>query len=314
MNPVEEASPFIADAQEGQAPVKDRLTTTMFLAALFHGIVILGVTFAAPRGLDPPAPTLEVLLLAGDDLGEPDNLNAEYLSDRNQVGTGNTEEDVRPTNPAASFLPMQQAGVTDGNGTQFLDPTRGQQATEFVSARSDQSDVSMREGKEKPALQAQTPVAMAGLTPSPMTTDATDDSLRLRGRQDGKIEIIPNTRESKIAPYLDGWRRKVERLGSQNFPQVVRASAGGAPTANPILEVAIRGDGSLENIVVRRSSGRKELDQAAIDILRMSSPFDPFPTDLNELYDELRFAYEWQFVEGGTGRGRVSVPASSVRD
>jgi hypothetical protein len=31
------------------APVRDRLTTTLFLAALFHGIVILGVTFAAPK-------------------------------------------------------------------------------------------------------------------------------------------------------------------------------------------------------------------------------------------------------------------------
>jgi protein TonB len=39
--------------------------------------------------------------------------------------------------------------------------------------------------------------------------------LRLRGkRADGTFEIVPNTRESKLAPYLDAWRRKVERLGT----------------------------------------------------------------------------------------------------
>ena len=37
--------------QEGIAPVNDRFASTMFMAALFHGIVIVGVTFSIP---DPP--------------------------------------------------------------------------------------------------------------------------------------------------------------------------------------------------------------------------------------------------------------------
>ena len=40
-----------------------------------------------------------------------------------------------------------------------------------------------------------------------------------------------------LAPYLDAWRRKVERLGTLNFPQIARDGAG-----NPILEVSIRRD------------------------------------------------------------------------
>ena len=43
-----EAGPMLTDAVEGAPPVNDRFTTTLFLAALFHGIVILGVTFALP--------------------------------------------------------------------------------------------------------------------------------------------------------------------------------------------------------------------------------------------------------------------------
>ena len=36
--------------QAGMPPANDRMLTTCFLAALFHGIVILGVTFSSPNG------------------------------------------------------------------------------------------------------------------------------------------------------------------------------------------------------------------------------------------------------------------------
>ena len=43
---------------------RNRLSSTLFLAALFHGILILGVTFTAdsPRR-DPPATTLDVVIV-----------------------------------------------------------------------------------------------------------------------------------------------------------------------------------------------------------------------------------------------------------
>ena len=300
------------DLHEGLAPVKDRLTTTLFLAALFHGIVILGVTFALPRGSSSPTPTLEVLILTGADVKAADNPTAQYLAQRNQVGTGTTNDRVRPANPASSPIAANQDGVPDGNGSEYREAVSGQRATEFVSSRSDRSDVSFRSGDDRPAQQAEVPRALAQTSPSPIATNATDNMLRLRGRQDGQYEVIPNTRESKIAPYLDSWRRKIERLGTMNFPAIARGR--GAATGNPVLEVAIGADGKLNSSVVRRSSGRKDLDQAAQSILRLASPFDPFPPELRKQYDELRFAYEWQFLDGSVGRGTVSVPTSEVND
>jgi protein TonB len=88
-----------------------------------------------------------------------------------------------------------------------------------------------------------------------------------------------------------------------NFPQVAKRRRA---TANPVLEVVIGANGKLGAIVVRRSSGRKDLDQAALSILRLASPFDPFPADVRKKYDELRFAYEWQFLEGGGGAVSVA--------
>ena len=62
--------------------------------------------------------------------------------------------------------------------------------------------------------------------------------------------------------------------------------------------MVIERDGRLRSARIRRASGQPEIDAAALDILRLASPFDPFPPDLARDYRSLRFAYEWQF-EGG---------------
>ena len=315
MNTTVDATPLPDTSQEGFAPVKDRLTTTLFLAALFHGIVILGVTFAAPRGSPGPTPTLEVLLVPDSQIKAPDNPTAQYLAQRNQIGSGTTDERVRAANPATSSIAAEQDGLPAGNGSEYREAVSGERSTEFVSARSDRSEVSYRSGDSDPAQQAETPLALTAAAPSPIATNATDTTLRLRGRQDGKYEVVPNTRESKIAPYLDAWRNKVERLGTMNFPQIARqrGATAGKATGNPVLEVVLGADGKLKTSLVRRSSGRKDLDQAAQSILRLASPFDPFPADLRKQYDELRFAYEWQFLDGAVAQGTVSVPTDTVQ-
>jgi protein TonB len=54
--------------------------------------------------------------------------------------------------------------------------------------------------------------------------------------------------------------------------------------------------------VVRRSSGHAEIDEAAMRILKLDAPFDPFPAELSAKHDEIRIAYEWQFL-GGASQG-----------
>lgn len=291
-----EQSALPLEGTEGIAPVNDRFTTTLFLAALFHGIVILGISFALPPAKERSLPTLEVLLLTGADTRAAENLNAQYLAQRNQEGSGTTEERVRPANPASSLLPAQQEGLPDANSTEYREAVEGQRSKEIISSRSEVSEVEYRSGEDRPAQDAEAPLALTQTTPQPIATNATDQTLRLRGlKPDGTFEVVPNTRQSNLAPYLDAWRRKVERLGTLNFPKSVR-NRGHA--GNPVLEVSIRADGSLGDTIVRRSSGRKEIDQAALSILRLASPFDPFPAEIRKQYQELRFAYEWQFLDG----------------
>ena len=67
------------------------------------------------------------------------------------------------------------------------------------------------------------------------------------------------------------------------------------PKGGPSLEDVIRADRHLDDIGVRRSTGDKALDQAALKILRLAAPFAPLPDSIRANYDVLRFAYEWDF-------------------
>ena len=59
--------------------------------------------------------------------------------------------------------------------------------------------------------------------------------------------------------------------------------------------VAIRHDGTIHNIEVLSSSGHTVLDEAAIRIVRMAAPFEPFPPELRETTDMLEIIRTWKF-------------------
>ncbi len=123
--------------------------------------------------------------------------------------------------------------------------------------------------------------------------------MRRRHRQQydelGKFICLDGNAEARIAAYLGRWKNKIERVGTLHYPRVARSRDLVKFTT---LEVAINANGELQDVVVRNSSGQKSLDQAAMNIVNMAAPFDPFPEFLRTEYDVLRFAYEWRFTEG----------------
>lgn len=288
--------------REGVAPVRDRLMTTVFLAGLLHGIVIIGLTFEAAIASGEAAPGLEVLLVS-DELPEADdNLTATYLAQRSQLGSGNTEEPVPPRNRASELVVPPHEGTPDGE-TLGSTGERAGGDTEPVLATSGREPnivqlaiADVGPDREDPLLVEE----RASAEPGPVDEPGPG---QLRGPKRDELWITPDAKVATLAPYLDAWRRKVERIGTLNYPTALRAAPGGA---SPVLEVAIASDGRLETAIVRRSSGRAELDEAALAILKLASPFDPFPSQLAAEYGVLRFAYEWQFLDGRVEAGSVS--------
>ena len=105
--------------------------------------------------------------------------------------------------------------------------------------------------------------------------------------------ISASTREYKYAAYMEAWRIKVERVGNLNYPDEARKNR---LTGSLILDVALNTDGSVNQITIRRSSGSKILDDAAVRIVELSSPFSPFPDHIREETDILHITRTWQFL------------------
>ena len=279
----------------------DRLMTAVFLAALLHGLLILGVRFTANSTKDRPLPTLEVLLVPD---GEPEAANdaASYIAQRNQRGSGTSPDRLRTSLPEASESQAENRGEADGDSLLQQSAVADPGGSTVVSSRNRDAPSSQTgDTGDRPMYQS-LPRDSRRLPQLGVNAVAADRNLQLRGRPAADDTLLADTRESVIASYLDGWKRRIERVGTLNFPNEARRRT---MSGNPVLEVAIEADGRLAAVVVRRSSGHAELDEAAVTIVKLASPFDPFPGSMRERYPQLRFAYEWQFLNGQLGDSTV---------
>ena len=165
-----------------------------------------------------------MLLVTGEDTRAADNLSAQYLAQRTQLGSGTTDERVRPVESRLVGNP-RAAGRHPGRQQQRVSRSGvGQQSAEILSSRSERSEVEYRSGEDRPAQQAEAPMALSPTTPRrSRPTPPTRRCACAASARTARSRSVPNTRESKLAPYLDAWRRKVERLGTLNFPQIARS-------------------------------------------------------------------------------------------
>ena len=289
--------------REGSAPVRDRLLVTLFLAGLVHGMIILGLTFAGGTGHDNTARGLDVLLVSDELPTAERNDTAAYLAQRTQLGSGNSSSPAVARNQATDAAPPPHAGVAQGTSQDSSAPAASRTDDRVLATTAPRTDVRyIAAGAAAQGASAEEPLAIDGAAP-PRPPDSESGAVQLRGAARSELWITPDTRESIIAPYLDGWRRRVERIGTLNYPT---AALHAGVRASPVLEVAIDATGHLTKAQVLTSSGYPDLDAAALAILKLASPFDPFPPDLASRYRTLRFAYEWQFTGGRVAQGAVT--------
>ena len=287
--------------QAGLPPANDRMLTTCFLAALIHGIVILGVTFssAGSQAGGDEAPALEVVLVNDQAPSVAANPNAQYLSERNQKGSGNTLKRERALIPKSSLMAVERSGIPSGDGLAAQQSGIDAGDEELISTHMPAQKIFYFASATAAKETSQLPLLLEKRPDLGMTPNDDGVQLRMRGEATQQLWIAADTRESDVAVYLDSWRRKIERVGTMNFPDAARRQK---LSGTPVIEVTIGADGKLLQTLVRRSSGHAEIDEAAMRILKLAAPFDPFPGDLSAKHDEIRIAYEWQFL-GGASQG-----------
>ncbi len=275
--------------------VPDRLPAMLFLAALFHGILIIGVTFN-PDLADQfaNAISLEVTIVAdtNQQIDRPDE--AAYLAQASQEGGGNTTEQVRPAAPLQSSMPIDNEGQDDGSS--LLDAQAHEQsADEVLATQSENTRQVEIDPRSDPQPETSTAIAMeAGsevTLPLPQEEQAT---LLIRDDDPQQLVISADTRESVAAAYLDNWKRRVEGVGAEYLPQL---SNVGEISGSPTLLVTISRFGELIDTQVSRSSGSTILDLASMDIIKRSAPFDEFSEAMADDYDTVAFEYKFLFTE-----------------
>jgi len=280
------------------APGKfDRLSSTLFVAILAHGVVILGVTFAPGPPTDPgEMPSINVTLLADSNALTSDAVDTDLLADRNQAGQSEGDSQ-RPTRTLTATHPLNQQGEPLGADDLTAEALEAGTPADQLVTRN-QSDREIEAVPETTDTAAAVPMTAAALlqqdAPDSLAAEI-DDETRGADSDDAGANA-PSTRQSAIARYLVGWRQRVERVGTANFPaDFLNARQG---LGRPVTEVSIGADGKVVEIVLKRSSGDTRLDQAAMQILELAGPFQPLPEAILADADVLRFAYEWDFSTG----------------
>jgi protein TonB len=270
----------------------DRLVYTLFGAAVIHGLIILGVTFETAPSRPGDAAPLKVVLVQADEREMTPEEQAIYLAADNRLGAGNPDADASggTVTPAT---PFDASGATDGD-----DAREREQAEQAVPAEklvspadADREVAAPPDASERPDT---TTLSARIQHISPQTAFQRRDRLAAEAPE-RELELSVATRRADVADYVARWKARIEEVGTLYFPDAARQQG---LTGSPLLEVAISADGGLRSIEVARPSPHPLLDQAALRILRLAAPFDPFPEPLSREYDSLRFVYEWRFLGG----------------
>ena len=122
------------------------------------------------------------------------------------------------------------------------------------------------------------------------------ESRRKNNRQRPQRRTISTVSAQKEqAIYLETWRKRIEEVGNQFYPEEARKDR---IFGDLRILVAVRADGQVEDVRILETSGSKVLDDAAERIVLLAAPFDPLPEEISFETDILEIIRTWRFHEG----------------
>jgi protein TonB len=270
--------------------------TIAVVASLTVHAVLLATRFSFHdlRKTGDRGPPLEVVLVNAKSTQKP--ATAEVLAQANLEGGGNTEANRRAKTPLP--IPPKSDPANDIAMTT--------QKAEALERRAQDLMTQLKSGASAPVVP---PVVEAPEKTQPVSvadlSQRTLEVMRLEAqiaRDMDAYQKLPKRRqvgvraeEYRFARYVEDWRQKVERIGNLNYPEAARQMK---LYGNLILTVSIRADGSVEKVVIERSSGHRVLDAAATRIVEMAAPYSPFPSDIRRDTEILDITRTWTFARG----------------
>jgi protein TonB len=271
----------------------DRLGLVLLISITLHLLVVFGVTFKAPEmKKSAMATSLEVVLVNSKSASRP--VKADALAQANLDGGGNTDAERqaksplpvldRPQHETESAQKQQQVRQLEQQAQLLMTQVKGTQFVEPIPAKAKPSEAPT----EKPGSE----LAMRSLEAARLEAQISRDWDAYQKKPKRNF-VGARTQEYRFARYAEDWRIKVEKVGNLNYPEEAKRQK---IYGSLQLIVSIKSDGSVERVEIKRSSGHKVLDEAAIRIVNLAAPYAAFPEDIRKDTDILGIVRTWTFT------------------
>ncbi len=273
----------------------DRMTFAVFLALILHGI-LLAIHF----DFTPPSPAsmgLEITLATFKSDKAPEK--ADFLAQQNQEGSGTEADALAPSTREIAPFANNQVKPVQPVEQVAAQPVvqREKRVVTTVGKSRQRTEAVITENTE---ITEDRPESQVSLWQRSLEIASLEAQLREQQQTHAKRPrkrqlTAASAKEARDAYYLDGWRQKVETVGNLNYPAEARRRQ---IYGRLRMMVAVKADGSLHDVRIMQSSGQKVLDDAALRIVQLAAPFQPFPPDLRKDTDILEIVRTWQFERG----------------
>lgn len=195
-------------------------------------------------------------------------------------------EPVTATPPApAPIAPQPEVAVQSGQQPVVSTPTKSKTQ---VSSRARQTPAA----KPQPVTGSSTSLLARSLETASLQAQLDMERQQFANRPRVRRLTAAATLSHEDAVYLDNWRRRIETIGNLNYPEQARREKIYGVLR---LLVEILPDGSVHQVRILESSGHAILDDAAVRIVQLAAPFQPFPVEMRKHTDRLEIIRTWKF-------------------
>ena len=266
----------------------DTLTVFVFIAAIIHTLIILGINYSAP---EPAKAHKSIAITLVTQKAKKAPKKAEFLAQNNQIGAG--EKRDKPT-PSAQRLASSGSKPDKPPRPKIIKQqsiVRKQVLTQQLAKQTIQSSQKTKKNSPK---------STPKLSMDALRRQVSELGAQIRYKKpssnQNRIKFVNSVSAHKYlaAQYVSDWQRKVESMGNLNYPAVAKRSGFSSSLS---MVVAIKADGSLYSLRVTKSSGYPVLDDAAKRIVHLSAPFPPLPKALLQELDILVITRIWKFSD-----------------
>ncbi|MDL2284508.1 TonB family protein [Oxalobacter sp. OttesenSCG-928-P03] len=253
------------------------LNYAVLVSILIHGLLMF-VRFVPPGAFHivPPDPTLEVVLVNAKSKSVP--LNPQAVAQANLDGGGGKTKEI-PKSPLPDSKRVSEGDVLASSERRIEELQKEQK--QLAAKLKEELKTSIPEAREKTAIRENADASVRSQTDSQQAiasqAAAIERNMEEQGNRPKVVRITPRTREVGYAMYYKSMQRKIENVGTLNFPQ----RNGRKLYGELMIYIPVYQDGTLYEKEggprVEKSSGNPALDNAALRIVRRAAPFGPFP-------------------------------------